>query len=124
MKYVDFKVQSGLLITAAGLTLVLSVWGLMIAQFLIGIWQVISSLISVFTFREFRRAKMWHLGLSVVVIVVNALLWNHAALLNDFVQFVVFYFPCWSLAIFYYVITWKWYHANSDRSKFLPNISF
>ncbi len=124
MRYIDFKVQTGLFVATALLLVFLSGYGLLIGQFFIGTWQFLSSVISVIAYRDFRKMKAWHLGLSVIALASSYWLGNNYHGTNDAIIALAFFIPCWSLAIFYYVITWRWYYAASDRGKFLPNISF
>lgn len=124
MKYIDFKIQTVLLIAAVVLFALFSGYGLMIGQFFVGVWQMLSCVISVIVFRTFRRQKLLHLGLSIAVLTALYFLKSDPAFTNDLLNLLVFFLPCWALAIYYYIISWRWYQGDSARSKFLPNISF
>ncbi|HEY0741277.1 MAG TPA: hypothetical protein VGD40_07445 [Chryseosolibacter sp.] len=124
MRHIDFYIQTGLLVLSSILFLLLSGYGLMIGQFFVGLWQIFSCVVSVLTVRAFRKQKLWHLALSVLLLGVIYLLNNGPLFANDMITLVAFFAPCWALAIYYYMITWMWSNKDSQRSKFLPNISF
>ena len=124
MRHIDFYAQTGILIGTLVLLALFSGYGLLLGQAVLGGWQVLSCIISVVFFQEFRKAKLWHLSISCVVVITFYLSDGHPSLLNDFVFLLLVMLPSWGLAIYYFVITWRWHSATGNRSKFLPNISF
>ena len=117
MKYVDIIGQTALLLLTAMMIVGYSWSGLMYGQLFIGVWQMISSIVSVITGTPDRNLRRIHLLLAVTYLVLLAVGFvNH--------QFFFLTVPPWMLAIFYYTITWKWFLDNPKKGNFLPNISF
>jgi hypothetical protein len=91
--------------------------GLMIGQFCVGVWQMISCVLSVIFVSSFRMHKVIHLTLAILYLLMLQMDFN------DY-SFGMLTIPSWVLAIFYYSITWMWFLAEPKKGKFLRNISF
>lgn len=122
MKYLDVSIQT-IIVFVALVALIFSFeeqgWltPVLVAQFLMGTWQLLSSAISVGMKAPFHKAKKWHLGISLVYLVVLYAI--------GFKFLLIIIVPFWTLAFYYYFITWKWVlHKVKKRSRFLPNLGF
>ena len=133
MKYIDLIAQSLLLAFGAASALYSIhdekwVMVILMAQFYIGVWQLASSIISLLFDPILRNAKRLHfilsLGylLSLAVMVVPKIMSSQAAGLFDKLFMTI---PAWSLAIFYYFLTWKRILFTRKKSgSFLRHVSF
>ena len=124
MKYIDFIGQALLLLATLILTFVFFGTGILIGQFLLGIWQMISSGASVLSNAPFRKQKMIHLLCSFSYLALLATVYANSWWSTSAIAFVLMMVPAWILALYYFSVTWTWTFAEKSRSKFLPNISF
>lgn len=124
MKYIDFIGQTLLLVATLILTAVFFGSGILIGQFLLGVWQMISSAISVLTNAPFRKKKIIHLVSSLVYLAGLAIIYSNSLFASTPLAVIMMMAPAWILAIYYFSITWTWALADSKKSKFLPNVSF
>lgn len=127
MKYVDIIVQTLIFVltiafaTAEG-------WQdyppayLLIGQLFMGIWQLLSAVISILATRVLKQSKVMCLLLALIYLCF-LLLMGKSPLETD-VYMLFFTIPAWMLAIAYYIITWKWVLIKRKRGSFLPNLSF
>jgi len=128
MKYIDFWVQSLILIVVLGIlvagvggkdTVIMVLW----MQLLLGPWQVTSSILSVGFRAPFFSLKAVHLIVSAIYLSILSVspireLPREASLLIVMV-------PAWTLAIYYYVVTAIVAFYKPPRlSSFLPHTSF
>lgn len=128
MKYIDFSAQT-ILIGATVIifitTLGQSDWPLAILgmQMLIGPWQVLSALFLTISKARFKRPRVIYLLLSAAYLAVLPVI----ATLRIDREFMLFFFmaPAWSLAIFYYTLTYiTLFKKTSRNGSFLPHLSF
>ena len=126
-KYIDFTVQS--LIMGISLVLILvsireTDWMLnvLVAQLALGLWQFVSSCTSVSLQSSHWKLKRIHMFSSILYLL---LLWGsfQADVSYNFVKYFIT-IPAWSLAIFYYSITWSVTCQKQRRSSFLPHLNF
>jgi hypothetical protein len=126
MKYVDVAVQTVGFILATAIPFIGEDGGsriglLMILQLCLGGWQLLSCVISVLTTRTFRTAKL--IGLAALFLYLGIL--RTFSPVSEVLLAILWTVPAWSLAIIYYVITWKWVLAGTGRrGSFLPHINF
>lgn len=124
MKYLDAAVQTagfvlGLIILAGGIDGD-RLSGILVLQMCMGAWQLLSCIISVVATRAFRTAKLK--GLAAFFIYTVTL---RSAPESEIFSIILWTVPAWSLAVVYYVITWKWVLAGTGRrGKFLPHLNF
>lgn len=117
MKYLDIIIQTVLLLLTFALLVPYSMSALLIGQFCIGVWQMLSSTISVVAGTPNKLLRRIHFALAVIF-----LIFMYTGLVEDSV--LTFAIP-WALALYYYTITWMWFlSANPKKGKFLPNTSF
>jgi CDP-diglyceride synthetase len=117
MKYVDITIQTIILFLTATMMTMYSWSGLMYGQLFIGIWQMISSVVSVSAGTPNKNLRRIHLLLATIYLILLAIGFrNH--------EFILLTVPPWMLAFFYYTITWKWVLSDQKKGKFLRNISF
>lgn len=134
MRYVDFTVQT--LLILLGLGLLVFTWGdsdwpsaMMAAQMFLGPWQVLSSIIGVAFRGAANKRKRIHLLLSALYFVILfGALWvgsEYQYRCSDVMtSFYMIALP-WSLALYYYLITWRIVFPNNKKtSSFLPHINF
>jgi hypothetical protein len=142
LKNIDFVVQSIVLLILVGIMVIASLnallsgagnWadGIFIflyAQLILGPWQLVSSLLSLLLRLEFYGRKKIHFILSIIcLLLLFGSSWLHNSINTDYTKALVFIFLMavpWSLAIFYYFITWRWMFPKRDNGKFLSHISF
>lgn len=124
MKYIDFIGQAFLLLTTLVLAAVFFGSGILVGQFLLGIWQLLSSIISVLTDAPFRKKKIIHLVSSILYLAALTIIYSQSIFASTPIAVVLMMVPAWILAIYYFSITWTWTLADTKKSKFLPNISF
>lgn len=127
MKYVDFVVQSGLMLLALvalgyGLVAESSPMAVIVPQFYIGIWQMVSALLCLLTRSAGMDLRRLHVGLAIAYLATLTITSN---IDNEVFSAVWLTVPAWSLAIFYYRITWRriW-PARQHGGSFLPHINF
>jgi hypothetical protein len=124
MKYIDFIGQALLLIGTLILAAIFAGTGILIGQFVLGIWQMTSSVISVLSNAPFRRKKILHLLSSTVYLIILGIIYSNRIFASTPMAVVLMMVPAWLLALYYFSITWTWAHAETKKSRFLPNISF
>lgn len=134
MKYLDLIIQT--LIFIFGITVLIwfsdeAAWpvnALLIVQMVLGPWQMLSSFASVVLQAGFHKVKRIHLGVSIIYLAVlyvyfykSPPFFNHAGIVAKLLLTV----PAWTLAFFYYIVTWKWVlRGRKKRGSFLPHLSF
>jgi hypothetical protein len=118
MKYIDTIGQTALLFLTGMMVIAYSWSGLMYGQLFIGIWQMISSIVSVIAGTPHKSLRRIHLLLATtyLLLLYVGFITSH--------QFLLLTVPPWTLALYYYGITWKWFLSNPKKGNFLPNISF
>jgi hypothetical protein len=133
MKYLDVATQT--IIFATGIIILFFSWGdadwpmdILLAQLMLGPWQMISSIVSVIGKTPFYRKKRIHLLLAAIYLIV---LYAYIALdsgiipHSETVSRLMFIVPAWALATFYYALTWKWvFLRKKSVGNFLPHLSF
>jgi hypothetical protein len=134
MRYLDLVIQS--LIFIFGITALIwfsgdSAWpvnALLIAQLILGPWQMLSSFASAILRAGFHKAKRLHLIVSTIYLITLYVFFNWSPPIfnhNDVIPKILLTVPAWSLAFFYYIVTWKWVLTHKrKRGSFLPNLSF
>jgi hypothetical protein len=124
MKYIDFIVQTLLLVATLILATVLGGTGILLGQFIFGVWQMLSSVISVSTNTPFRKMKIIHLTVSTGYVGILLVLYSNSIFATNSIALIIAMALAWVIGFFYYGLTYAWANADSKRSKFLPNISF
>lgn len=124
MKYVDFIGQSLLLVATLVLAVAFGGSGILLGQLFLGAMQMVSSFISVVTNTPFRKKKMIHLVSAFIYLASLALIFINNFFAQESFAAIAMMIPAWILAFYYYAITWTWALSQTNRSKFLPNISF
>lgn len=115
MKYIDTAVQSLLWAAMIGMIIPLNFTAILLGEFAIGVWQMLSCILSLIFVKTYRRAKAIHLLVSVVCLVLIFL---------DPNGLILWTLP-WGLAIYYTVLTWMWcLKSDARQGKFLPHTSF
>jgi hypothetical protein len=117
MKYIDIIAQTIILIATL---LMMTAWnasGLAFGALCLGAWQMLSSVLCICFIKSHSNLRIVHLLLAVLYLAIFSI--HPDNFLNP-----VMIVPPLTLAIYYYVITWKWFLHEPKRSKFLPNISF
>jgi hypothetical protein len=104
------------------------------AQYAMGFWQMASSFVSVVFRGSAFDSKTKHFLVSVGYLLLLGLLivlnkaWGHTYQEQDFpviLAAIAFFAPPWTLAIYYYTITWRLvFPGQKKRSSFLPHINF
>ena len=128
MKKLDFFIQT-LLILAAIVALVMTAMDkgnflfFLMVQFVVGCWQMASSLLSVIFRGSLFKQKLWHFTIAIVYLFSLVLVdqySSHAMLWSLYVTI-----PAWMLGVYYYGLSWKAaMRTKSDKGNFLPNLSF
>ena len=127
MKYNYLNIKNLLIVFAIGL-LILSFaegthwyFAVLYAQILLGPWQLLGSLTSIFLKTRHFKLKILHQVLSWVV-----LLWLYIAGINNegMPHVVLLIVVPWMLALYYYLITWSEVIGKRTPGKFLPHLSF
>lgn len=134
MKYVDFVYQSLIfLLVLVGFLITMIEDGnpaggglaALYAAILLGPWQVVSSLLSVVFRSPLHKRKRLHLLGSVGYFVMAAIvLASDLAAFADWLAVGLLYIPPVVLAIYYYILTWRWTFRSSGEGKFLPHINY
>ncbi|HEY0652470.1 MAG TPA: hypothetical protein VGD65_05045 [Chryseosolibacter sp.] len=124
MKYFDFIVQTVLLVGTLFLAVTFGGSGILLGQFFLGVVQMLSSILSVITNSPFHKKKLIHLVCAVTYLALLAVMVANKILGDTPLGLAMLMAPAWALAIYYYAITWTWAFAQTERGKFLPNISF
>jgi hypothetical protein len=134
MRYVDFTVQTLFIVVAlaiVGGSFFMQDWLtlILLLQFMLGLWQLTSSFLSVIKKSGYYKLKEIHLILSlgdIILILVIGVVYKVVDLGNAgslLIMPILFVIP-WCLAMFYYWITLKCTFSNRRRGSFLPNLSF
>jgi hypothetical protein len=118
MKYIDFSVQS-ILLVAALVVFITNIGGsdavrvLLWMQLLVGPWQLLSSLIAVAI----------HLIISALYLTVLFMLPFQRFTTST--TLIILMAPAWTLAIYYYMLTsLATFQKRARQSSFLPHTSF
>jgi hypothetical protein len=130
MRYIDLSVQS--LLFLAGIVLLIvyrhePMSAIFLIQLLLAPWQMTSSLISLITKAGQWRQKRIHLALSCLCLMIFFVSENSKTILfeNSNLAYVLFLtIPPMTLAVFYYILTWKWVAERRNKGSFLPNLGF
>jgi hypothetical protein len=131
MRYVDFVFQTLMIITGI-VVLVLTYldpnWPAAIfwIQLILGPWQVMSSLISIISESFSNKEKKLYLILSSCYLLGVYISFNSTlAFFSGTMLTVLLTLPAWTLAFYYYFITWKYtFPRKRKRGSFLPNLGF
>jgi hypothetical protein len=131
MKYLDLAIQT--IIFIFGIVMLLVSWGeadwpfaILYAQALLGPWQMISSIVSVIAKAPLYKKKKLHLLLAAIYLMVLYVCGNMSfvSISGRFFSLLLTV-PAWALAIFYFILTWKWVFPRIRKGgNFLPNLSF
>jgi hypothetical protein len=128
MKYIDFSAQTILIGTTLVIlitTLGQSDWPLAILgmQLLIGPWQVLSAIFLIIANTRFKKPRVIYLLTSAIYLAVLPAI-TTLKIDREF-ALVFFIAPAWSLAIFYYTLTYfTLFKKPSRNGSFLPHLSF
>jgi hypothetical protein len=133
-KYIDLVVQSLCIVIASFIVVAVIIasnphdrdWPLAILfiQMILGPWQFIGSLVSVFRRTKSRKLKSIHLLASLLYLTVLIPL-VQVDFANKHTRLLLLTIPAWILAIGYYSITWRGILKRSERGKgFLPHLGF
>lgn len=135
IRYIDFSLQT-LLFMASIVILVTAAFApdtigvIMIIQFFMGVWQVLSCVFSLIVYPHQNNSRRNHIvaaGLYMLSLFVFPALLNHhhVNIIPQWLIFSYFTVPAWGLALYYYWITFTGAFPNRiKRGSFLPNISF
>lgn len=134
IRYIDYTLQT-LLFLAAIATLVTAAFApdtiavIMIVQFFMGIWQVLSCVFSLILYPNQNNSRRNHIVMAALYVlslfVFPALLNHDLSIFPEWLIIVYATVPAWSLALYYYWITFTHTFPNRiKRGSFLPNISF
>jgi hypothetical protein len=124
MKYIDFIGQSVLLVATLILAVAFGGSGILIGQLFLGAMQMLSSAVSILTHAPFRKKKLIHMISALIYLASLALIFASKIFAQTPIAVILMMIPAWVLALYYYTITWNWALSETNRSKFLPNISF
>ena len=104
------------------------------AQYAMGVWQMVSSLVSVVSRGSAFNSKIRHFLISISYLLLFAFLITLSKSLENFyddqgftwiLAAIGFFGPPWMLAIYYYIITWRLVLPRQKKhSSFLPHINF
>jgi hypothetical protein len=127
IKYVDLAIQTFLLVLAVFSLLecikssdAAQILGI---QLIVGIYQILSSLCSIlFAPSEVPKRKLFHFTVSIVYLVSLAVITQFP--LDGLLLQTYLIVPSWTLAIYYYVVSFNFKVNSGKRSKFLPNLGF
>ena len=131
MKYIDFIIQSLIMLGALVFGVVGAVTSpdvfamILMIQFYLGCWQFTSSVISLITRAAHFKAKSIYITMVVIYLLSLYATLNNGFDISHFIIKLYWTIPAWSLAIYYYVITWQWvFPKTTGGGKFLPHINF
>jgi predicted membrane channel-forming protein YqfA (hemolysin III family) len=128
MKYIDFSAQTILFV--ATIVILIATFGqsdwpmtILVMQLLIGPWQILSALVLIVAKTRFKKPRVLYLLTSAVYLAALPVI---ATLKMDRVfMSLLFMGPAWSLAIFYYALTYVTLFKKPSRNgSFLPHLSF
>lgn len=115
MRYIDTAVQTLLWVAMLAMIAPFSFTAILLGQFALGVWQMISCVLSIIFIKTYKKEKLIHLFVSVICLIGIALDPNGMLLWT----------VPWALAIYYSVLTWMWcLKSDSKQGKFLPHTSF
>lgn len=123
MRYIDFFIQTllflcGLACVIAGLVDQSWYMSVLLPQFFLGAWQIMSNLLRLPSNDQYRRMRVVHLVVALiylVMLIAGPGLSNHLFLTA----------PAWVLAIAYYTLTCGiTFRANRSQGNFLSHINF
>ncbi|MBT1703064.1 hypothetical protein [Chryseosolibacter indicus] len=129
MKYIDVVGQTLILLACIGIGLISigdNDWpfgAVIFLQLFIGIWQMLSSIISVsFRTNQWKR-KRTHLIAAITYLILLYVVTSFIHIVSP--TNVLLFLPSWALAVYYYVVSWRCvFIAKKDSNRFLPHISF
>ena len=131
MKYLDFTIQSLIMLVAFAVALACittkpEVFIMMLTvQFYLGCWQITSSVISLIARAPHFRTKSIYLTIVVIYLLSFFGIFNSGFDIPHLAAKLYCTVPAWALAIYYYVITWQWtFPKRTSGGKFLPHINF
>lgn len=122
MKYIDFVIQTCIILFSASVLIITvenntALTTLLIPQLVLGVWQMISSSVSVMFKMRAYQLKRWHLLFAVLYLVAVTSL--------PVVPLTFLMLPSWLLAAYYYAITGvKTFARRRKNGSFLPHLSF
>lgn len=95
----------------------------------LGWWQMISAFIMLMIGAPARKQRLVHFITALVYLAALALSvryieGNQTAFIIKLLSGIIMIGTPISLAIFYYVITWRWMFPAKSTGKFLPHVSF
>jgi hypothetical protein len=129
MRYLDFIGQSLIILFFAGWAAIelvsfrTPVLIILMAQLVLGPWQMLSSLFSVLTESPFHRLKIVHFLVAIIYLLILVIL--SGARVPENILVIAATVPAWTLAFYYYHLTWRWAFMKTTKSgSFLPNIFF
>ena len=128
MKYIDFSVQS-ILLVAVLVVFIANIGGsdavrvVLWMQLLVGPWQLLSSVIAVGMRSRLYKLKATHLIISALYLAVLFVLPIQRFTTSTMV--IILMAPAWTLALYYYVLTsLATFQKTARQSSFLPHTSF
>lgn len=131
MKYLDFTIQSLIMIAALALAMACVTTKpdafimILMVQFYLGCWQLASSVISLIARAPRFRTKSIHLIISVIYLLSFIGIFNSGFNIPQLAVKLYLTVPAWALGIYYYIITWQWaVPKKTGGGKFLPHINF
>jgi hypothetical protein len=133
MRYVDLTIQTLIMLFALGFLIYTYGEGdwpmsILIAQMILGPWQMTSSFVSIIAKADLWKSKRIHFLISCCYLLfiyacVNVTIPELKP--SGIIFGLLLTIPAWSLALFYYVITWSTvFPRKKNRGSFLPNLSF
>ncbi|MFZ6014108.1 MAG: hypothetical protein ACOYXT_27450 [Bacteroidota bacterium] len=135
MKYIDFTIQTLLLVAAlaSAITTIMVEAKyfsyLLIVQLLTGVWQLGACVISLLVYRGYHEWKQKYLFWAIIYVCSLMLVPGlFTGVMPEWFKMVFklyFLIPSWVFAAIYYAITWNGvFPRNKKRGSFLPNVSF
>jgi len=129
MRYLDFALQTVLMLGALGVLVVSAFYNDLISliavdQFFLGVWQVAGCVIYLAVDPANNDYRKTHVLISLSYVLSLLFLGGVLSDVSKVLFAVYFFVPSWSLAIFYYFITFKTAFPRNGRGKFLPHLSF
>ena len=114
MKHIDIIGQTVILLATIAATLPFDWSAVLIGEFAIGVWQMVSCTLALMLVKPFRNLRAIHFTLAIIYLIVFT-----AGFTNEVMMWIA-----WALAAFYYIITWKWFLYQPKQGNFLPHVSF
>ena len=132
MKYVDFGIQSLLLLMGVVVTLASVImgdkdwlFGILYMQLLLGPWQYVGSLLCIAAGARYSNERKTHFFISTLYLLL-LIAGSKSSITQDLsgpVILVSLTVPACALALYYYLITWGWVFPRY-KGQFLPHINF